>query len=123
MKKHALRPGRLVAALLLAVHLTGCHSWHTTTIRPAQLIAEENPSAVRITLTNGRGRLIVVDPTIRNDSIVPESGRAYVAVSDVSTIEVRHLSVWKTIALPFGSFAGLVALGGIACVVDNGCFN
>ena len=64
----------------------------------------------------------MVDPTIRNDSIVPESGRAYVAVSDVGTIEVRHLSVWKTIALPLGSLAGLVALGGIACVVDNDCF-
>ncbi len=52
MKKRALRPGRLVAALLLAVHLTGCHSWRTTTI--SQLIAEEEPSFVRVTWTNGR---------------------------------------------------------------------
>ena len=119
MKNRALR---LVAALLLAVNLTGCHSWRTTTISPTQLIAEEEPSSVRVTLTNGR-QLTLVDVSIRNDSIVREDGRAYVAVSDVSTVEVRYLSVWKTIALPLGVFVGAVALGGIACVVDNGCFN
>ena len=111
---------RVIAALLLVL-LTACHSWQPTTVSPQRLISEERPSSVRVTLTNGR-QLTLVNTSIRNDSIVHGDGRAYVPVSDVSTIEVRRLSVWKTIALPLGSFAGLVALGGLACVVDNGCY-
>ena len=104
MKKHVPRPGRLVAALLLAVHLTGCYSWHTTTIRPAQLIAEENPSAVRITLTDGE-TVTVKDPTMRNDSIVGVTDAVGalmtrpvgVASRDVRLLEVRRLSVTKSV--------------------------
>ena len=35
---------RLIAALLLAVHLVGCSSWRARATSPAELIAEEQPS-------------------------------------------------------------------------------
>ena len=96
---------RLIAALLLAVHLTGCYNWHTPTISPAQIIADEQPAKVRVTQTDGT-RLTLDDPTIQNDSIRGRSGpgiifslfapSSSVALSDVSTIEVRRLSAGKT---------------------------
>ena len=59
---------RLIAALLLSVQLAGCHSWRARTTSPTQVVADEQPSKVRITLTGGT-RLTIDDPTIRNDSI------------------------------------------------------
>ena len=59
---------KLIATLLLAVHLTGCYSWRPTTISPAQLIAEEQPDKVRVTLTD-ETRLTLDRPRIGNDSI------------------------------------------------------
>ena len=92
---------RVIAALLLVV-LNACYSWRTTTFSPAQLIAEEEPSIVRVTLTDGR-QLTLRDPTIRNDSLVHENGRAPVVLSDVSAVELWHFSVAKTsgIIIPF----------------------
>ena len=89
---------RVIAALLLVV-LNACDSWlSTTTISPAQLIAEEEPSVVRVTLTDGM-QLTLRDPTIRNDSLVHENGRARVVLSDVSAVEIWHFSVAKTIGI------------------------
>ena len=70
---------KLIAMLFLAVHVTGCHSWRTATITPAQLNADEPPPTALLTLKDGT-RVRFNEPTIRNDSI---NG---VAFSDVSTI-------------------------------------
>ena len=86
---HRYRP---VALLMLVLHLTGCYGWRTTTVRPGELIAVEQPSAVRVTLTDGTQRTLP-DPTIRNDSI---SG---VALADVSTFEVRRFSIRRTLVV------------------------
>ena len=59
---------RFIAALLMVL-LTACHSWQPTTVSPQQLIPEEQPSPVRVTLTNGE-TVTIKDPTMRNDSIV-----------------------------------------------------
>ena len=87
---------RRVIAALLMVLLNACYSWRPTTISPAQLIAEEEPSAVRVTLTDGR-RLTFVDPFIDNDSLVQGYRAVPVVVSEISTVEVRRLSVTKSV--------------------------
>ena len=66
---------RVIAALFLVL-LNACYSWRTATISPAQLIAEQEPSIVRVTLTDGM-QLTLRDPSIRNDSLVHENGRAH----------------------------------------------
>ena len=108
---------KLFAALLLAVHLTGCHSWRTTTISPGQLTADEPPPTALLTLKDGT-RVRFNDPTIRNDSI---NG---VALSDVSTITttVRRFSAGRTtLALVvIGVSAPLAVIVGIGCQAD--CF-
>jgi len=83
---------RIIAALLL-MQLTACYSWRSTTISPWQVIAEEKPSDVRVTRTDG-SQLTLVDPFIRNGSIVSNHGRigASVLFSDVSTFEVKRLN-------------------------------
>ena len=106
---------KLIAALLLAVHLTGCHSWHTATMSPAEVITDEQPSTVRVTLTDGT-RLTVDDPTIQNDTI-----GGVVALSDVRTIEVRRFSIGKTVGLVPGTpVVGIVSLLAYVSIVCSG---
>ena len=93
---------RFTAALLLAL-LTGCNSWHPTTVSPRAVILDEEPSAVRITLANGT-IMTVVGPVMRNDSIVStEAGVAAVASRDVRLFEVRRFSAVKTIVFVVGA--------------------
>ena len=101
---------KLIAMLFLAVHVTGCHSWRTATITPAQLNADEPPPTALLTLKDGT-RVRFNEPTIRNDSI---NG---VAFSDVSTTTARRYSAAKTTL-------GLVVLGmpvGLAVIIGLGC--
>lgn len=99
---------RFIAALLLAL-LTGCQSWQPTTVSPRAVILEERPSSVRVTLTNG-AIMTVVDPAMRNDSIVStEAGVAAVASRDVRLFEVRRFSTVKTIAFVIATVA--ISLG------------
>ena len=94
---------RFIAALLMVL-LTACHSWRPTTVSPQQLIPEERPSRVRVTLTDGE-TVTVKDPTMRNDSIVGVTDAVGalmtrpvgVASRDVRLLEVRRLSVTKSV--------------------------
>ena len=96
---------RFIAALLMVL-LTACHSWRPTTVSPQRLIAEDQPSSVRVTLMDYE-TVTIDDPTMRNDSIVgaTDDGRALtrraveVASRDVRSLEVRRLSVTKNIVL------------------------
>lgn len=114
---------RLIAALLLVL-LAGCHSWRPTTVSPQTLISAEQPSSVRVTLLNGE-TVTVESPTVRNDSIVGVMDASVgVASRDVRSLEVRRLSIGKTIGLGFGIAAGLlVALVVALCsAADAYCF-
>ncbi len=119
---------RVIAALLLVL-LTACQSWRPTTVSPQQLISEEMPSLVRVTLTNGE-TVTVTEPTIRNDSIVgvtepvgalTRSGAVGVAARDVHVLEMRGFSVTKTIALAVPLI--LVATGIIYVATCDGCLS
>ena len=141
---------KLIATLLLAAHLAGCYSMRTTTISPTEIIADEQPSTVRVTLTDGT-QLTLEDPTTRNDSIsgfvsisaagtieladgrrmtvtdpTTETVFSTVALSDVRSLEVRSFSEGKTWALvlgvPVGLLGVLVGLGAIACRTTQNCF-
>ena len=65
---------------------------------PAELIAEEHPAAVRITRTNG-SMVTLEAPTIVADSIVgtTDLGIARAAPEDIRSLEVRYLSITKTL--------------------------
>ncbi len=113
MSTRSLLARRFIAALLMVL-LTACHSWRPTTVSPQRLIAEDQPSSVRVTLMDDE-TVTIDDPTMRNDSIVgaTDEGRALtrraveVASRDVRLLEVRRLSVTKNIVLAV-SLIGLV---------------
>ena len=90
---------RVIAAVLMAL-LTACHTWQPITVSPQRLIAEDQPSSVRVTLMNG-DTVTVENPTMRNDSIVgvTDSNVAVVASRDVGLFEVRRFSIGRTIGL------------------------
>ena len=120
---------RRVIAALLMVLLTACHSWEPTTISPQQLIPEDQPSSVRVTLLNGE-TVTVGNPTMRSDSIVGATGDADVAAvasRDVRLLEVLRFNAAKTftLAVPLALVAAgmivapLIALGGINSAISG----
>ncbi len=117
---------RVIAALLLVL-LTACHSWRPTAVSPQTLIPVERPSSVRATLRSG-ARVTLENPTVRNDSIfgVTDAGVVGVASEDVGLLEVRRLSILRSIGLGYLILG--VAL--FSCAITNGyyvnsdsCFN
>ena len=78
------------------------------------MIAEEQPSRVRVTLTDGT-QVTLDDPTIQNDSI------GGVALSDVRLIEVRSFSTGKTVALVIGVPVGYAIMVVASCLWDEHC--
>ena len=104
----SLRRYRPMAVLLLALHVQACTAWQPSTVRPPQLIEEEEPSQVRITRTDG-GRVTIQSPWVRADAIVGRGVRGSprpweersVVVSDIRQIETRRFSPGKTVGLFF----------------------
>ena len=122
-----LRPlARRVIAALLLVLLTACHSWRPTTVSPQQLIPEEQPSLVRVTLIDGE-TVTVRDPTMRNDSIVGVTDAVGaltrrgvgVASRDVCLLEVRRLSPFRTVGVVVLASAILAAIASFAPYFDS----
>jgi hypothetical protein len=101
--------------LLLLIYLSGCTSWQVEQVAPAQLIAERQPSRVRVTRAD-QSRVVLRDPTIVGDTLVGalDSAKAVwesrVALSEVQRIEVRHGDAGRTIGLALAA-AGLVVFG------------
>ena len=106
---------RFIAALLMVL-LTACHSWRPTTVSPQRLIAEDQPSSVRVTLIEygfpprmDDETVTIDDPTMRNDSIVGDTGLG-VASRDIRSLEVRRFSVRKTVGLVLAAYVAFVRI-------------
>jgi len=112
-----IKTHRLVPVLLLLL-LVGCKTWEPATTTPERLIADAQPSLVRV--TNGDGdRMTLKSPMFLNDSLLsvtaPPPGtfvpplRVGVPADDVALLEVGRFSVVRSIAL-----AGAIAVASIA---------
>lgn len=102
------RKPAMVVVVLAMTFMTGCSTWRPATAGLGTVIAEQRPSSVRLTLTDGTVALLS-SPLILNDSIV-SGGIAgpRVAVTEVEGLEVKRLSVGRTI--------GLIAVAAVAAV-------
>jgi len=87
-----------MAVLLLALQLQACHYWEPTFVRPPRVIAEEEPSQVRITRTDGE-QVTLQSPWVRADSIVGQDRSE--AISDIRQLGTRRFSPGKTVGLLF----------------------
>jgi hypothetical protein len=103
-------PSRFPQMLCLLTALSGCMGWHTSTVDPATLIAQNHPAAVRITRQD-QSRVIIYKPVVEGDSLRGRQGRhpMVVPLSDVSSVSVQKLKVGATV---FGVVlvAGVVAI-------------
>ena len=107
---------RIIAALLLTL-ITACQTWRPTYVSPKSLIPVERPSSVRATLRSG-AKVTLENPTMRNDSIfgLTYAGVVGVASRDIGLLEVRKLSIWRSIGFGYLVFVFVVIL---ACAAEG----
>ena len=117
---------RLRAALMLflVLNLTACQTWQSVSldaISPDQLIEEDRPDRVRVT---GGGVLEreVVAPSVEGDQLVG-AGDFSMPLSDILGLEVRGISLGRTVLMGFGGVVVLPVAFAIAILVDcvGGC--
>ena len=133
---------RLLACLLFALILGACASWRASPVAPERLIAEEQPTRVRITLADGTG-MVLRNPEAEADSVrgrvLTASGAMRVttiALAEITSVEISESTgVWyveagrtslhentpTTGALGLGTrgpvrLSGVAALGGYAAL-------
>ena len=123
---------RLAVLFMFELYLTGCHTWRPVTIGPRQLIEREQPGSIRIVHADGT-RLDLKNPSVVSDSVtavfrVRTSSREFrqdtirIALADVTAVEVRRLSVTRTILLGVAIPVGVAAVMLAACLSDPDCF-
>jgi hypothetical protein len=105
-----LRRYRPIALLLLGLHLGACSRWEPTTVSPREVIEEQEPSAVRLTRTDGT-RVEMKEPVIRSDSMQSEECQRIqrpwrveceaagpIALGDIQSLDVRHTDAVASVA-------------------------
>ena len=100
-----------IAWVFLATCLTACSSWKVSTATPAQLLANEHPAKIRITLADSSA-VVLTQPELLGDTLVGQSEgqRVRIATSDAVHLAVRK----KDAAATVGLIGGLWALAFIA---------
>ncbi len=116
---------RVIACILLPCYLLACSSWKTLEVSPVQVISEEHPNKVRLTLTDG-STVVLEQPVVSGDTLtgVGEGEHVTIPVSDVTDVAVRKKDIVKTVGL--GVLVGVVIVGAVfvaACAAGNfpGC--
>ena len=102
---------RAVLLLFLLLHLTACQTWQSVSldaISPAQLIEEDQPDRVRVT-GGGVLDLELVSPSVEGDQLVG-AGDFSMPLEDILRLEVRGISIIRTIGVGFGLSYGTLLL-------------
>ena len=60
---------RLTCCLLLPAFLAGCSSWWVQEVSPQQLITEDQPEKIRVTLTDG-SQMVLEQPRVSGDTLM-----------------------------------------------------
>ncbi len=99
---------RLIACILLPSYLVACTTWKTQEASPQQVLAEEQPDKVQVTLTDG-SQLVLEEPAVSGDTL---SG-------DVLSIAVKKTD--PTAGAVLGVIGTVVLVGAIAAVIGASC--
>ena len=99
---------RLIACILLPCYLVACTSWKTQEPTPEQVIAEEQPDKVQVTLTDG-SKLVLEEPAVSGDTLsgLDDGTPVLIPLADVSSIAVKGAD----------GATGLAVLGGVVLLV------
>ena len=114
---------RLASCVLLPAYLAACSSWYVQEVSPQQLVTEEQPEKIRVTLTDG-SQLQIEHPRVSGDTLMGYEvrGRRYsgqqvnIPLSDVTDLAIQRTSAGKTTALIFGM---VLVVGAAVLVVGN----
>ncbi len=114
---------RLTCCLLLPAFLAGCSSWYVQEVSPQQLVTEEQPEKIRVTLADG-SQLELQLPRVSGDTLMGYEvrGRRYsgqqvnIPLSDVTDVAIQRTDAGKTTALIFGM---VLVVGAAVLVVGN----
>ena len=109
-----MRMLRTLSALLLAVYMPACSSFHATTQPLAELTAPPKP-AQHLRVTREGGEQVYLDaPQVITDSLRGFDARSLgeevaIPVADIRQVEVQEPSAGKTLGM-FGIVVGALAL-------------
>jgi hypothetical protein len=113
--------------LLLGPPLTGCMSWRVESAAPAELVARDHPSKIRVQHASGQWHVLRW-PEVHGDSL-RESGRPTgrtprqaIALADATLVATRHFSAGKTAGLGLGVVAAVGTAALIALASWDGPF-
>jgi len=89
---------RLIACLLLPCQLAACTSWKAQEPAPEQVLANQQPDKLRVTLTDG-SRFVLDQPVVLNDTLsgISKGEPVRIPLADVSRLELRDSDTAKTI--------------------------
>ena len=110
--------------LFLVLNVTACQAWHSVSldaISPAQLIEEDRPNRVRVTGGEVLEREVVA-PSVEGDQLVGAGGFS-MPLSDILGLEVRGVSMGRTLLMGLGGIVAVPVLVVVAILVDciDGC--
>ncbi len=111
------------AVMLMAGQIGGCTGWRLETVSPAEVIARDKPSVVRVQYEDEQHE-VLYQPEVRGDSLVGRSepgareADRTVALADVTSVATRHVSGGRTTGLVLG-LVGIGAVVGFVIAIDN----
>ena len=119
---------RILSCILLPAYVASCTSWRVEPLSPAQVVTQDQPSAIRVTLNDG-SRFELESPVISGDSlqglVKTEAYRQRaVLLADIARVEIRKGDALKTAGLVVGLvmlFAGITATAACASSDDLVC--
>src|SRR2546430_15531539 len=111
------------AVILMAGQIGGCTAWRPETVSPAEVVAREKPSVVRVQYEDEQHE-VLYQPEVRGDSLLgrsePDARQAHraMALADRTSIATRHVSGGRTTGLVLG-LVGIGAVVGFVIAIDN----
>lgn len=111
---------RVLSSVLLPVYLSSCTSWQVQSVSPEQVVTEDQPSAIRVTLTDN-SKLEMEQPRIVGDTLrglVKGESSDSLVERDVLLVEIATVRIKKTdpgrtafLGLGIAAIIGLAAFG------------
>ena len=114
---------RCWAVILMAGQMAGCTAWRLETVSPAEVIAREQPSVVRVQYADEQHE-VLYQPEVRGGSLLGRSASdarqadRTVALADVTSVATRHVSGGRTTGLVLG-LVGIGAVVGSLIAIAN----
>ena len=109
-----MRPSALLFALVLLLPLAGCQTWQQVETDPATLVTTDRPDRVRVTRTDGV-QLVLQAPEVRAGALVATTAPGAVLLENIRLLEVRAVSVARTVAFLLPGAVLVAVIGKEAC--------